>query len=382
MDLEVRVTVENKFLYFSYAHADDSPFLQKFCTDLEEEIRHLTGLPRAEIAFLNRNDIALGADWDAVIEEQLRTCRVFVPFYSMSYIHSAHCGKELAVFRERLHNYQRQQALPVDETLIHPVLWGSGEVLETIGKFSFSFRNDHYPEAYVREGMLWLMRFSPKSKHYEEYVGLIRKFAVKIVDSARHIVLPPLETPLASLDKVERVLLTTTQPAGSHPSKLTEPSDSTKQDQPLIFISYRREDSADITGRIYDSLVQRFGREAIFKDVDSMPPGVDYRRYLEKQVEQCNVLLAVIGRSWLKKRAGKRRLDDPKDFVRIEIASALRRGIPVIPLMVSNARMPTEADLPNDLSDLVFRNFLQIRSDPDFHNDVNRLIKDLEPPRG
>lgn len=126
--------------------------------------------------------------------------------------------------------------------------------------------------------------------------------------------------------------------------------------------------------------MQRFGHRAIFKDVDSIPLGVDFKRYLEKQVEQCNVLLAVIGKSWLKKRAGKRRLDDPKDYVRIEIASALQRGIPVIPLMVSNARMPAEADLPDDLSNLVFRNFLQIRSDPDFHNDVNRLIKELEPP--
>ena len=107
MDLEVPATVDNKFLYFSYAHADDGPFLRKFYEDLEEEIRALTGLPRAQIGFLDRNDIALGAVWDAVIDEQLRTCRVFVPLYSASYVQSAHCGKELAVFRERLHNYQR-----------------------------------------------------------------------------------------------------------------------------------------------------------------------------------------------------------------------------------------------------------------------------------
>ena len=417
MDLEVPATVDNNFLYFSYARADDGPYLRKFYEDLEPEIRGLTGLPRAQIAFLDRNDIALGAVWDAVIDEQLRTCRVFVPLYSASYVQSAHCGKELAVFRERLHHYQQQQALPIDDTLILPVLWSPGEFLKTIGQFGLSYTDDDYPEEYAREGMLQLVKLgaTPNGKYYIEYFEFIRKFAVKIVDSARRVVLPPLETPLASLDKVESVFLTTTPPSpssspagaptiiqserdyftidtlsktdsskapadGSHTSKLTEPSDSTKPDQPLVFICYRREDSADITGRIYDSLVQRFGHRAIFKDVDSIPLGVDFKRYLEKQVEQCNVLLAVIGKSWLKKRAGKRRLDDPKDYVRIEIASALQRGIPVIPLMVSNARMPAEADLPDDLSNLVFRNFLQIRSDPDFHNDVNRLIKELEPP--
>jgi hypothetical protein len=161
-----------------------------------------------------------------------------------------------------------------------------------------------------------------------------------------------------------------------HPAKPSAADPETKTR--LIFVSYRREDSPDTAGRIYDRLVQQFGSEAIFKDVDSIPLGVDFKQYLEKQVQQCNVLLAVIGKSWLKKRTGKRRLDDPRDFVRIELASALQRDIPVIPLMVNKARMPSESDLPEDLRGLVFRNFIQIRPDPDFHNDMNRLIKELE----
>lgn len=147
-----------------------------------------------------------------------------------------------------------------------------------------------------------------------------------------------------------------------------------------IFISYRRQDSGDGAGRIYDRPVQQFGKEAIFKDVDSIPLGVDFRGVLDKAVGQCNLLLAVIGRQWLSSQteSGARRLDDPRDFVRIEIEAALRRDIPVIPLLVQGAGPPGENDLPPSLQALVYRNAIPIRPDPDFHHDVDRLIKGIE----
>ena len=121
-----------------------------------------------------------------------------------------------------------------------------------------------------------------------------------------------------------------------------------------ILISYRREDSADVTGRIYDRLIQQFGRESVFKDVDSIPLGVDFRIYLDEQVAKCEVFLAVIGRDWMKNlgSTGKTRLDDPRDFVRIEIESALKRQIPVIPVLVSGATIPLAERLPASLQDL------------------------------
>ena len=92
-----------------------------------------------------------------------------------------------------------------------------------------------------------------------------------------------------------------------------------------ILISYRREDSADVTGRIDDRLVQQFGRQAVFVDVDSIPFGLDFRKHLDEQVAKCDVFLAVIGPDWMgpKDSQGKTRLEDPRDFVRIEIESAL-----------------------------------------------------------
>lgn len=146
------------------------------------------------------------------------------------------------------------------------------------------------------------------------------------------------------------------------------------------FISYRRSDSSDIVGRIYDSLIEDFGEEPIFKDVDDIPLGVDFKEFLDQKVSECTVLLAVIGDRWVNAAdaAGKQRLNDPNDFVRIEIESALARDIPVIPLLVRGASMPAAADLPPSLQKLVFKNGLPIRSDPDFHHDMERLISALE----
>jgi hypothetical protein len=146
-----------------------------------------------------------------------------------------------------------------------------------------------------------------------------------------------------------------------------------------VFISYRRDDSADITGRIYDRLIQRFSRDIVFKDVDSIPLGIDFRQHLEKALSQCRVLIAVVGDEWTGSEQGKRRIDDPRDHVRLELELALNRNIPVIPVLVRNATIPAEEALPSSLRSLAYRNGIQVRPDPDFHADVDRLIKGIEP---
>jgi hypothetical protein len=148
-----------------------------------------------------------------------------------------------------------------------------------------------------------------------------------------------------------------------------------------IFISYRRVDSADVTGRIYDRLVAQFGESAVFKDVDSIPLGLDFKEHLDETVGKCSIFLIVIGNRWLSdgvSESQKSRLDDPRDFVRIEIESALRRNIPVIPLLVGGASIPSLDQLPQSLQNLVYRNGIAIRPDPDFHRDMDRLISAIE----
>lgn len=146
-----------------------------------------------------------------------------------------------------------------------------------------------------------------------------------------------------------------------------------------VFISYRRSDSIDICGRIYDRLVRDFGEQNVFKDVDNIPFGVDFVEYLDSQVKECTVLFAVIGPKWTNAQddKGRQRLADPNDFVRIEIESALRRNILVVPLLVGGAAMPHVEDLPESLQPLTRRNGIEVRPDPDFHNDMTRLIKRL-----
>lgn len=141
-----------------------------------------------------------------------------------------------------------------------------------------------------------------------------------------------------------------------------------------VFISYRRGDAGDVVGRIYDRLVERFGRSHVFKDVDSIPLGVDFRKHLSDSVGKCRVFLAVISRGWLQQSDGERRLDQPNDFVRIEMEAALQRNIPVIPVLVQGAALPDEKDLPPSLRDFAYRNATVVRADPDFHADIARLM--------
>src|ERR1700761_518081 len=130
-----------------------------------------------------------------------------------------------------------------------------------------------------------------------------------------------------------------------------------------IFINYRRDDAPGVAGRLADRLANSFSRRMVFRDVDAMRPGLDFVKQLEEQVAKCDVLLAIIGPNWLRAGddKGQRRLDQDRDYVRIEIASALKREIPVIPVLVNGAAMPPEKDLPDDLKPLVNRHALELR---------------------
>jgi formylglycine-generating enzyme required for sulfatase activity len=143
-----------------------------------------------------------------------------------------------------------------------------------------------------------------------------------------------------------------------------------------IFISYRRENASYPAGRLYDRLSVHFPQNQIFMDVDTLEPGIDFVKALEESVGACDVLIAVIGKRWLGEE-GKRQLENPEDFVRIEIATALKRDIRVIPVLVENASMPRSGDLPDDLKSLVRRQALGLSHDR-FRADSERLIGAVE----
>lgn len=148
-----------------------------------------------------------------------------------------------------------------------------------------------------------------------------------------------------------------------------------------IFISYRRVDSRPVTNRIYDRLVAAFGKNTIFKDVDDIPPGRDFRGILREATADCDIMLVVIGPNWLDATdaQGKRRLDDPNDFVRLEVETGLQRdGVLVIPLLIEGAGMPPVAALPDTLRELAYNNAFTIHDDPLFHQNMDTLIRQLK----
>lgn len=147
-----------------------------------------------------------------------------------------------------------------------------------------------------------------------------------------------------------------------------------------IFINYRRSDSEGEAGRLFDELTLQLGPKAVFMDVAAIEPGRDFRKAIDQSVDSCSVLLAMIGQDWLnaRNREDQRRLDDPNDFVRMELAAALRRDIPVVPVLVRSARMPRAEELPDDLQELAFRNAVEL-THARWKSDVQVLLQALRP---
>ena len=146
-----------------------------------------------------------------------------------------------------------------------------------------------------------------------------------------------------------------------------------------IFISYRREQAAGHAGRLYDRLADHFGRDNLFMDLE-IELGVDFAEYINRAVQTCDALIALIDRQWLTctdAATGERRLDNPEDFVRLEISAALSRDIRVIPVLLQNTPMPRAGDLPDELKSLSRRQGLHL-DDGRFHTDVDRLIEALD----
>jgi hypothetical protein len=145
-----------------------------------------------------------------------------------------------------------------------------------------------------------------------------------------------------------------------------------------VFISYRRDDAPGYTRALYEALEKHFGAAQVYMDVDAIKPGVDFVEALEAALASCHILIAVIGEKWLNASNDReRRIDDPHDFVRMEIATALKRDIPVVPLLVEGATMPLAEDLPSDLKPLARRNALAI-SHARFSGDLARVVAAID----
>ena len=152
----------------------------------------------------------------------------------------------------------------------------------------------------------------------------------------------------------------------------------TPQNSPRITISYRREDSGIITGRIFDRLANHYGKNAVFRDIDNIPAGVDFRERIDETLDQSDVVLAIVGPRWIGSHSGHHRLSEPSDPVRVEVEAALQKRKPLVPVLVLNAHMPTVEQLPSSLHDFAYRNAVTIDAEQDFDVHMSRLIRSID----
>jgi hypothetical protein len=145
-----------------------------------------------------------------------------------------------------------------------------------------------------------------------------------------------------------------------------------------VYLSYRRNDVGGYAGRLADGLRQRLGAKSIFQDVTAIPLGQAFTAVIDRALDESDVVLAVIGPGWLTASTpeGRPRLLEPDDFVRLEVARALQREVRVVPVLVGGARLPTAADLPEDLQGLVERQGIVLR-DESWYQDVESLARSL-----
>jgi hypothetical protein len=143
----------------------------------------------------------------------------------------------------------------------------------------------------------------------------------------------------------------------------------------VIFMSYRRGDTQWAARGIYDRLVDRYGRQNVFRDLDAIPPGARFRDYVEKKISESDVFILLIGKAWASyaDETGRRRLEQPRDPVRLELETALRLGLPIIPVRVEGALMPTEGELVPSIIDLLEFNAAEV-TDSRWEYDVDRLL--------
>lgn len=148
---------------------------------------------------------------------------------------------------------------------------------------------------------------------------------------------------------------------------------------PTIILSYRREDTKWIVGRIFDRLERHYGTNHVFMDIDSIPFGLDFRERIQESLKRCDILVAIIGPRWASSDEHSiSRLNEETDWVRIAIQTALANKIPVIPVLIDGAPLPSARELPLSIRDLAFRQAAPLDSGRDFHPHMDRLIKVMD----
>ena len=362
------------WFYLSCAQADWEPHLEGFYHDLSRSLGERTGIPESDIGYFGINEIKAGADRTDPIINALKSSRVFIPLFTPAYFLSEDCEREWRIFRSH-HKVGTGPFLTSTShnSLIMPILWVPQSDLPKLPASIASdahFQLSEFRESYPKNGLRQLMA---ADSFREEYQDFLLRFGEWLYQTAAenpiHVEEIPIDHERAGDSPIK----------GKASSPTVTSSEKPDEEASKIFISYRRNDSEGFAGRLFDQLSSHFGEEQIFMDLDTIEAGEDFIEVIEKAVSSCSVMIAVIGRGWLTcpDEAGQRRLDNPEDFVRLEIQIALQRNIRVIPVLVQGASIPKSNQLPEVLGKLARRNAFELSSTR-WRYDVESLIEIIE----
>ena len=331
-------------VFISYAHLDNQPLSQQegWVTMFHERLSALLSqrMGREVKTWMDQKLVGGGELFNEEAIAQFSKTAVMVSVLSPAYVSSAWCMSEVVKFCEFAEETgglvvdNRSRVIKVIKTPIEFELMRRlpPGLRDTLGYEFFDSKNDDIPQS-----------FDPNHG-----MDSNQKFFRKIGDVA---------------DDIAQLLLRLS--AGPRPQTPARKHSG-------IFISYRREDSAGHAGRLFDKLVDHFGEDRIFMDVASVEAGQDLAETIENAVDSCAIVIVIIGQRWLSER-----LNNPNDMVRLEITRALRRDIPVIPVLVQGAHMPYRQGLPHDLIGLTERQAIEL-SDHSWRANVNELISGIE----
>ncbi len=387
------------WFYLSCAEADWEPFLEKFHNDLSNSLSQRTGLAKEDLGYFGINRIqAAGEDSQSAIDA-LNHSHLLLQLLTPAYFLSDACAREWQIFRWRERALMRTLTAGTRHpSSIIPVFWDAERTLPpppaAMRHHLKSERHD-FGDQYTRQGLRQLMADSTNLNVYHDFV-------VALSDRLYHIAtsyeLPSIENlpavwdipdvfthskPKAPTAKAAPAKVRASEPLSQsvvgYQEATAGPAVATPKGKERIFISYRRHDTEGFAGRLFDQLANHFGEDQIFMDLDAIEPGEDFIEVIEEAVGDCHLMIAIIGRGWVTctDGQGRRRLDNPEDFVRVEISAALERGIRVIPVLVQGASIPRADQLPEALAKLARRNAFELSS-MRWKYDVGRLVATIE----
>jgi hypothetical protein len=371
-------------IYISYSDVDNKPafllsdegWVDVFCKKLDAALNLKIGSPGAlKIWRDTRSD---RHDLDDKSLNALKKSAVFLALVSPAYLSSDVCRKELKTF-----SYDPLGAFSIPTRVVYePRLFKL--LLNKIPDDSWplDIRNIEMVAYRFYDESILFSRVSsasdPRGEFFDKQLGELADEIYKTLQSLRG------DSPLIA--RLSRSGTEMDQPSAriSQPPIMTDLDDTwksslTTKQSSVVFISYRREATGPYARLFYNLLAERLGKENVFLDVINIKGGDDFVKVIKREAASCSALIELIHKDWLdaKDEEGRRRLDDPEDFVRLEISIALGRNIPVIPVLIDGASMPRRKDLPAALADFSQRNFLEV-SYSRLDSDVDELVKALE----